>query len=279
MGLYFGLGGTWTMPTAMIVSAAYMFIPMICAIVVQKLVYKEPLKEPLGISWRINRWWFVAWLSPAVLAFAVFGISLLFPGVEYSPDMSGLIDRFRQSLPPEQITQVEEQLAMFSSLLIWITLFQGLIAGITINAVAGFGEELGWRGLLQHGLSSFGFWKSSALIGLVWGVWHAPLILHGHNYPQHPVGGVFMMIAWCLLLSPLFSYIRLKSKSVIAAAILHGSLNGTAGLALVMVSGGSDLVVGITGASGFIVLAVLNLGIFLYERHDSKRSGIIINEN
>ena len=132
---------------------------------------------------------------------------------------------------------------------------------------------------VRNQLGSSGFWKSSALIGLVWGVWHAPLILHGHNYPQHPIGGVFMMIAWCLLLSPLFSYIRLKSKSVIAAAVLHGSLNGTAGLALIMVGGGSDLVVGITGAAGFIVLAVLNLCIFLYERHDSMRSGIILNEN
>lgn len=278
-GLYFGLGGVWNTTSAMIVSAAYMFIPMICAIIVQKLIFKEPLRKPLGISWKINRWWFVAWLLPPLLAFAAFGVSLLFPGVEYSPDLSGMMERFRQGMSPEQIGQIESQLSTFSSLFIWIMLLQGLIAGITINAVAGFGEELGWRGLLQNELGHHGFWKSSALIGVIWGIWHAPLILHGHNYPQHPVGGVFMMIAWCLLLAPLFSYIRLKSKSVIAAAVLHGSLNGTAGLAIVMVSGGNDLIVGVTGAAGFIVLAVLNLCIFIYERHNKIRSGIIIQEN
>jgi hypothetical protein len=33
-----------------------MFTPAISAILVQKLIYKEPLKEPLGISFKLNRW-------------------------------------------------------------------------------------------------------------------------------------------------------------------------------------------------------------------------------
>ena len=117
-----------------------------------------------------------------------------------------------------------------------------------------------------------GFWKSSALIGIIWGVWHAPIILQGHNYPQHPVAGVFMMVAWCVLLAPIFSYARLKAKSVIAAAIIHGSLNATAGLAIMVVKGGNDLLVGVTGAAGFIVLAIINLFIFIFERFIAKES-------
>lgn len=140
-----------------------------------------------------------------------------------------------------------------------------MIAGITINAVAAFGEELGWRGFLQKELGYMGFWKSSAIIGIIWGFWHAPLILQGHNYPQHPVEGVFMMTVWTLLLSPIFSYIRIKARSVIAAAIIHGSLNATVGLAIMVVKGGSDLTIGVTGLAGFIVLAIVNLSIFLFE--------------
>ena len=83
-------------------------------------------------------------------------------------------------------------------------------------------EEIGWRGLLQRELGFMEFWKSSLTIGVIWGIWHAPIILQGHNYPEHPVIGVFMMTIWCILLAPIFSYIRLKSKSVIAAAIMHG---------------------------------------------------------
>ena len=64
----------------------------------------------------------------------------------------------------------------------------------------------------------------------------------------------------------MFSYVRLKAKSVIAAAIMHGSLNATAGLAIMLVKGGNDLTIGITGLSGFLVLAVINVLIFLYNR-------------
>ena len=117
----------------------------------------------------------------------------------------------------------------------------GLVAGVSINAVAGFGEELGWRGFLQKELAFLGFWRSSLLIGVVWGLWHAPLILQGHNYPQHRIAGVFMMTILCVLLAPIFGYVRIKAHSVIAAAIIHGTFNATYGLAITLVRGGSDL--------------------------------------
>lgn len=252
------------MPVATAVLVAYMFVPMTMAIIVQKLVYKERVKEPLGISWKLNRWFLVAWLLPAGVAFATLGVSLLFQGVEYSPEMAGLFERFESVLTPEQIEQLKRQLAASPIHPVWIALLQGLVAGITINAVAGFGEELGWRGLLQKELYYLGFWRSSAIIGIIWGVWHAPIILQGYNYPQHPIAGVFMMTFFTLLLSPIFSYVRLKSKSVIAAAVIHGSLNATAGLAIMVIKGGNDLTVGITGLAGFIVLAIVNIILFIY---------------
>ncbi|MBM4454282.1 MAG: CPBP family intramembrane metalloprotease, partial [Chloroflexi bacterium] len=181
--LYLYLGGKWVMPGTLIVSTAYMFVPMIMAIVVQKLIYKEPLKEPLGISFKLNWWFLVAWLLPPLIAFATLGVSLLLPGVEFSPQMAGLMERFKSTLTPEQLQQMEQQMTAFPIHPFWISLLQGLIAGITVNAVAGFGEELGWRGLLQKEFGFMGFWRSSALIGVIWGIWHAPLILLGHNYP------------------------------------------------------------------------------------------------
>jgi membrane protease YdiL (CAAX protease family) len=248
-----------------------MFMPMTSAILVQKFIYKEPLKKPLGISFRLNRWWLVAWLLPPLIAFATIGISLLIPGISYSPEMTGFFERFEGIVPPEQLQQMKEQMTAFPIHIFWIALIQGLFAGITINAVAGFGEELGWRGFLLREFNYMGFWKSSAIIGLIWGIWHVPIILQGHNYPQHPVEGVFMMIIFCLLLSPLFSYIKLKSKSVVAAAIIHGSLNATSGLAIMIVKGGNDLITGVTGIAGFIVLLIVNLFIFLFDHSIRER--------
>jgi membrane protease YdiL (CAAX protease family) len=79
-----------------------------------------------------------------------------------------------------------------------------------------------------------------------------------------------MMVILCVLLAPIFGYVRFKAKSVIAAAIIHGSFNGTYGLAIVVVKGGSDLTVGVTGLSGFIVLAAINLGLLIYDRFLAK---------
>lgn len=247
------------------VGVLYMFVPMIAAIIVQKFIYKESVKNTLGISFRLNRWFIIAWLLPPLLAFATLGVSLLLPGIEYAPDMEGMFERYREILRPEQIEQIREQVNASSVHPVWLGLILGMVAGITVNAIAAFGEEVGWRGLLQRQWQRMGFWKSSILIGLVWGIWHAPLILQGHNnYPQHPLIGVFMMTIWCILLSPIFSYIRLRSNSVIAVAILHGTLNGTYGLAIMTVKGGNDLLVGLTGLAGFTALALANIGLLCH---------------
>jgi len=264
--LFFAFGGKWGSPASLAMAASYMFVPMIMAIIVQKFIYKEHIKEPLGISFKLNRWFLVAWLLPPVIAFATIGVSLLLPGVEYSPEMEGLLERFESVLTAEQLQQMEKQTEALPFHPIWIGLLLGLIAGVTINAVAGFGEELGWRGLLQREFGYMGFWKSSAIIGVIWGIWHAPIILQGHNYHQHPLTGVLMMTLFVMLLAPIFSYVRLKANSVIAAAIIHGSLNATGGLSLMVIKGGNDLTVGVTGLAGFIVLAFVNIGLLLYDR-------------
>ncbi len=265
--LYLSLGGKWIMPGSLIVATTYMFIPMLTAIIVQKVMYKENIKEPLGISFKLNRWFLIAWLLPVIITFLTLGISLLLPFVEYSPEMAGFYERLASTLNPEQMAQMKAQAMAFPLHPFWIGLLQGLVAGITINAIAGFGEELGWRGFLQKELDYLGFWKSSIVIGLIWGIWHAPIILQGHNYPEHPQAGVFMMIIFTLLISPIFSYVRLKAKSVIAAAIIHGSLNATTGLPLMVIKGGNDLSVGITGLAGFIALSLVNLGLVIYDRY------------
>ena len=264
--VFLSSGGRWGTPASMAIAALYMFMPMVAAILVQKIYYREPLKRPLGISFKFNRWWLVAWLLPPLIAIATIGVSLLLPIVQYAPDMTGFFERYAGMLSPQQLEQMRTQMDIFPVHVFWIALLQGLIAGITINAVAGFGEELGWRGFLLKELGHMNLWKSSLIVGVVWGIWHTPIILQGHNYPQHPVVGVFMMIAFCLLLSPIFSYLRIKSRSVIPAAIAHGSLNATAGLSIMMIRGGNDLTVGLTGLAGFITLLIVNAVIFLSDR-------------
>ena len=276
-GAFYLLGGKYNDTGGVIMATFYMFIPAISAFLVQYVIFKDEMKSSLMISFKINRWFFIAWLIPPVLSFLTIGISLLFPSVSYSPDMAGIFKKFESMLSVEQMEEIRHSIDNLPFHPIWMGLLQGLLAGITINALAGFGEELGWRGLLLNRMNHAHFMKAALLIGVVWGVWHAPIILKGHNYPQYPVIGVFMMIAWCILLSPLFLYITIKSKSVIAASILHGSLNGTVGLAIITIDGGNELLVGVTGLAGFIALTLITLCFFIYDKYISKEN-IMLNK-
>jgi membrane protease YdiL (CAAX protease family) len=172
----------------------------------------------------------------------------------------------------EQLDLFKAQIEVNRSMIIWQTLLQTLVMGITINAIAGFGEELGWRGFLVREYKELKFWNASLRIGFIWGIWHAPIILMGHNYPEHPVLGVGMMIIWCILLSPLFLYIRIKTHSVIGAAIMHGTLNASAGIPLMFIAGGNDLTAGATGFTGMIALVIIIGIMVLYDLKFSKQS-------
>jgi uncharacterized protein len=267
-GVFYWAGGKLQSPAGFTLAIAYMFVPLGMAVLVQKVVFHEALREPLGISFKFNAWFIVAWLLPPVIAVAALGVALHLPGITFSPDMAGMVERFRSQVSPEALSKMQAQIKTLP--VFWIALAQGLVAGATVNAVAAFGEEAGWRGLLLRELGFLGFWRSSFIIGLIWGIWHAPLILMGHNFPQHPREGVFLMIDFCLLLAPILAYVRLKARSVIAAAVLHGTLNGTAGLAVLWVRGGSDLTSGVTGLSGLAVLLAVNLLLYAYDRWLAK---------
>ncbi|OEF97430.1 CPBP family intramembrane glutamic endopeptidase [Desulfuribacillus alkaliarsenatis] len=266
ISLFFMSGGQWGSASSIGVAMLYMAIPMIVAVFLQKLVYKEPVVKTLGISFKLNRWFLVAWLLTPVIIVLTIGVSLLVPGVYYDPSMEGMFAQYESTMSQDQLEVMREQIAALPIHYFWIGIIQGLIAGITINAIVAFGEEAGWRGFLQRELADMGFWKSSFVIGIVWGFWHAPLILQGHNYPNYPVIGVFMMVIFTLLWSPIFSYIRLKARSVIAASVLHGTINASLILSFIMVSGGHELLIGALGLAGFIVLAMVNVAIYIYEK-------------
>ncbi len=51
---------------------------------------------------------------------------------------------------------------------------------------------------------------------------------------------------------------------------MHGTLNATGGLAIMVVKGGNDLTIGMTGLAGFIGLVLANLVLLVYDRLNSE---------
>ena len=231
-----------------------MLIPLL-AVVFTQLIFKEPVFKGLGISFRFNRWWWIGWLLMPVIALAVLGVSLLMPGVHWTTESEAV---------QAGLQQIPGNVGPWG--LIGVSLVSGLLTGATLNAVFAFGEEVAWRGFLVKEFKGMGFLKMSLLIGLIWGFWHSPLILNGHNYPDHPVAGVFMMVLMCLALTPILLYFRKKSGSVIVPAIMHGTFNAVIGLGNMFVAPQNDLLVGGPGLAGFIVLLLVDLAIWLFDR-------------
>ncbi|MBA4383342.1 MAG: hypothetical protein C0410_01260 [Anaerolinea sp.] len=102
---------------------------------------------------------------------------------------------------------------------------QTLILGPFLGLVVTFGEEYGWRGYLQPALMKTGKIKGVLLVGIIWGIWHMPIIWMGYNYPEHPLLGSFLFIFYCIGLAFILGYAVLKTKAVWLAAFLHALFN------------------------------------------------------
>ena len=241
-----------------LLSAVAMFIPVL-AVIFTQVIFKEPVLRGVGLSFKINRWWVIGWLLIPIIALAIVGMTLLMPGARWTPD-NETVKLALQTMP--------EGFGVWG--FIGVTILSGMLAGLTLNAVFGLGEEIAWRGFLLNMFSGKKFCKVALCTGIIWGLWHAPIILNGHNYPQHPVAGVFLMVVFCVLMTPILMYFRQKSGSVIVPAIMHGTFNAVAGLPLIIITPANDLLYGATGLAGMIVLLIVNLCLFLFDRFVSK---------
>ncbi len=93
----------------------------------------------------------------------------------------------------------------------------------------------------------------------------SPDIINGYNYPGYPILGPIMMTLLTILLSPIIGYVTWRAKSVFAAAVFHGTFNAAAGLALFL-SGGTVLLVGMTGPAGMVTLLLANVALWFHLR-------------
>lgn len=111
-----------------------------------------------------------------------------------------------------------------------------LIAPV-INIVPTLGEELGWRGYLLYELKEpCGSTKAVLYTGVIWGVWHAPMIAMGHNYGTdyvgYPVTGILMMIVFCVAVGIIEGYLTLRTGSAVPAAMCHSAINALASIGI-----------------------------------------------
>ena len=172
-----------------------------------------------------------------------------------------------------QLTALQEPAArtgvLSAQTLLLVMVLQVMIIGPIINIIPTLGEELGWRAYLLPKLRLLLSDRWALVVtGIIWGLWHAPVIAMGHNYGTtytgYPWLGILMMVVFCVWLGIIEGYAAIKLNSVIPAAMIHSSINAGAGLAVLMAKTGSNPLLGpaITGLIGglpFIVVALILL--------------------
>lgn len=244
-----------------LLATAYMFGPAV-ANMLTRIITKEVWGNlQLRPYFDHQRWvhFLAGWFLPPLLIIAGAAIFfLIFPRF-FDANIAML---------NEQLEQAGGMPNINPWMIVVVQTFQAILISPLLNTIPTFGEEFGWRGYLQPKLMPLGGRKAVLWVGVIWGVWHWPVILMGHNYGPEYFGAPFLgplaMVWFTLSLSIIFGWGTIKAGSVWPAVIAHGAVNGLAGISMVFIQGEPNTIlgptpVGVVGGVGLTLTALLLL--------------------
>lgn len=250
--------GTPVTLALVLLAVPYMWAPAL-ANILTRIITREGwtnllLRPKIKTGWP---YWLAGWFLPGMMTLLGAAIFfLIFPDT-FDSGLTSLQTAI-QSVPA--LANVHPWLLVTAQILV------AMLISPLFNAVATFGEEFGWRAYLLPKLLPLGWQKANLLMGLIWGVWHWPVIWmgyeYGFDYPGYPWLGplLFIWIAFCFGI--FLSWITVRGKSVWPAVIGHAAINGIAAIAVMVIIGTPNLIlgplpVGIIGSLGYALVALI----------------------
>ena len=188
-----------------------MWCPGLSAIITQ-FFYRKTLRE-MGWGWGKTKYQLSSYAIPFFYALVTYSIIWLtglgiFTENQFSTNISS------------ELSQIIGTDSGFSNILL-VTL------GIVWVLVSALGEEIGWRGFLVPHLAKITTFSKTAFIsGLIWAIWHYPLIIYtDYNGRTTTAYSLFCFTIMIIGLSFVFAWLRLKSGSLWTGVLLHTSDN------------------------------------------------------
>jgi len=233
--------------------APLLMIPLAAAAWVARVWVEGGDFSDSGLSLGRLRWALAGWALPVVLVLATAAASLPFTPLDLTGSaMQGLLAASKApvEISPGLATVLQ---AGFS-----------LTIGTALGTLFAFGHELAWRGyLLPRLVAELGLWRGVVLHGLVWGVWHAPLVVFGgYAYPGHPALGLALWTLFCALYGVLLAWLTFASGSLLPAALAHGVIIAAGEAPLLVLPGADPVRAGVLWSPvGLALLAAVLLAI------------------
>ena len=246
-----------------------MFMPALGALVTTRFITREGWgglglhagRQALARSWR--RYVATGLLIPALFAL-VYALTwaLGFGQPDWGLDYFKGLYTSSGAVPP----------AMPDTRLVLLGVFlASLTVGTLFNWLFCVGEEIGWRGYLLPKLMPLGKPRAYLLLGVIWSVWHWPLLWMGFAYGQP--GSPLALLAFTALTTGLGVYLnelRLKHDSALLAGWVHGVFNTQKlGAWFLLFPQVSPFLGGYAGLVGLVVWLALGL----WETRRAKRLG------
>ena len=217
---------------AQMIMAAMMFVPLLAV-----LLSGEKLK---GMGWKpwISgnvRTLLFAWFMPAILT--AIGTTIYFLIFPTHLDLTG--EALIQIAGPEVLEQMTSQGITYPAF-VALSMVSVVTSVPIVNALVSVGEEAGWRGYMYPVLKEkFGKTGGRIIGGIIWGMWHWPLILlmgfkFGSDYIGAPVLGLPVFCISLICIGIICDYAYEKTGCIWYPSIIHGELNAAASVTLVM---------------------------------------------
>lgn len=239
-GLTFGLGWIifWGLRPFMAFNVRAqlgMFAPLVAALAT-RFAFDEGFGD-FGLRLSLHRSWRWAYPVAYFLPLVLTGIGVVLALVTHQQQWvlyqrwETSLNALARQLPPSQSRALHNA----GAALLYAQLIQDLVVAVFANCLFTLGEEFGWRGHLVPRLAPLGEIWAALVVGVLWGLWHAPLIaFDGYEY------GVTSWLAapfFCLFTIPLsgiLTWLRLRSGSTWPGVLLHATVNQAGPLVLAL---------------------------------------------
>ena len=136
------------------------------------------------------------------------------------------------------LTLLDELVAIFGIKreMLWVVTIYFMMSSIWLSVCA-LGEEIGWRAYLYPKLEEvMGEGKALLVGGVIWAVWHFPMLYIGHNFGKgywgEPWTGFAAFTIYCVAIGSVLYFFTKKTKSVWVAGFMHSIHNTIAGASL-----------------------------------------------